>query len=238
MSVEHLLVDYGDQQIAVSVVRRARRTLEIAVEPDATVSVAAPHEASVGSIVIKVRRRGAWIRRQQRYFQQFLPRTPERQFVAGETLRYLGRQYRLKIQPHIQQEAKLQRGYLVIQTTQPGSPSVTRNLVEDWYRRRARTKFLERLEFNLQRFPDPELFRPSGLLIRKVGQRWGSMSPRKRLLLNVRLVQAPIDAIDYVITHELCHMAEPHHGPRFLELLQRVLPDWESRKLKLERSMS
>ncbi|MCA3757314.1 MAG: M48 family metallopeptidase [Phenylobacterium sp.] len=238
MSVERLLVDYGDQQIAVSVVRRARRTLEIAVEPDATVSVAAPHGASVASIEIKVRRRGAWIRRQQRYFQQFLPRTPERQFVAGETLRYLGRQYRLKIQPHIEQEAKLQRGYLVIRTTQPGSADVTRNMVDDWYRMRAGAKFLERLEFNLQRFPDPELFRPSGLLIRKVGQRWGSMSPRRRLLLNVRLIEAPIDAIDYVITHELCHIAEPHHGPKFLELLQRVLPDWESRKLKLERSMS
>ncbi|WP_423210480.1 M48 family metallopeptidase [Paracoccus yeei] len=38
------------------------------------------------------------------------------------------------------------------------------------------------------------------------------MSPAGRLLLNRRLVQAPVDAIDYVITHELCHVAEPHHG--------------------------
>ncbi|MEZ5745346.1 MAG: M48 family metallopeptidase [Paracoccaceae bacterium] len=69
-------------------------------------------------------------------------------------------------------------------------------------------------------------------------QRWGSMSPAGRLLLNRRLVQAPVDAIDYVITHELCHVAEPHHGTAFFELLYKVMPDWERRKQRLERAMA
>jgi len=64
------------------------------------------------------------------------------------------------------------------------------------------------------------------------------MSPAGRLLLNRRLVQAPVDAIDYVITHELCHVAEPHHGPAFFELLDKVMPDWELRKQRLERAMA
>ncbi|TDQ52352.1 M48 family metallopeptidase [Phaeovulum veldkampii] len=66
----------------------------------------------------------------------------------------------------------------------------------------------------------------------------GSMSPAGRLLLNRRLVQAPVDAIDYVITHELCHVAEPHHGAAFFELLDKVMPDWERRKQRLERAMA
>ena len=49
---------------------------------------------------------------------------------------------------------------------------------------------------------------------------------------------APIDAIDYVITHELCHVAIPHHGPAFFELLDRVLPDWPKRKERLEQRMA
>ena len=64
------------------------------------------------------------------------------------------------------------------------------------------------------------------------------MSPAGRLLLNRRLVQAPVDAIDYVITRELCHVAEPHHGPAFFELLDKVMPDWELRKQRLERAMA
>ena len=57
-------------------------------------------------------------------------------------------------------------------------------------------------------------------------------------MLNRRLIEAPIDAIDYVITHELCHVTEPHHGAAFYDLLERVMPDWERRKLRLERVMA
>ena len=64
------------------------------------------------------------------------------------------------------------------------------------------------------------------------------MSPAGRLLLNRRLIEAPVDAIDYVITHELCHIAEPNHRAAFYELLDRVLPDWQHRKQRLERIMA
>ena len=83
-----------------------------------------------------------------------------------------------------------------------------------------------------------DLYPPKGLIVRQLRQRWGSMSPASRLLLNRRLIEAPIDAIDYVITHELCHIAVPHHGPEFFELLDRVLPDWEKRKHRLEQKMA
>lgn len=66
----------------------------------------------------------------------------------------------------------------------------------------------------------------------------GSMSPAGRFLINRRLIEAPVDAIDYVITHELCHIAEPNHGAAFYELLDRVLPDWQHRKQRLERIMA
>ncbi|MCL1476041.1 M48 family metallopeptidase [Argonema antarcticum] len=52
------------------------------------------------------------------------------------------------------------------------------------------------------------------------------------------MIEAPIDTIDYVITHELCHVTEPHHGAAFYHLLERVMPDWERRKLRLELFMA
>jgi len=231
-------VKYGEHSIDFLIVRRDRTTLEIAVEPDASVVVAAPQDALLAAIEEKVRKRAAWIRRQQRYFIQFLPRTPDRQYVAGETHLYLGRQYRLKVVPHAQATVKLVRGFIVVQTHRPERTEVTRELIEVWYRERAHAKFGERLEVNLLRFPAPEDFRPRGLIVRQLRQRWGSMSPGCRLLLNRRLIQAPLHAIDYVITHELCHIAVPHHGPEFFELLSRVLPDWRERKQKLEALMA
>lgn len=238
MKAEKRSVHYGAHVIAFSVVRRDRRTLEIAVEPDASVVVAAPADAAPEAIDAKVRKRAAWILRQQRYFTQFLPRTPERRYAAGETHLYLGRQYRLKVVHHVQQAVKLTRGFMVVQTHRPMQVDVTRELVDGWYRERAHLKFAERLEINLQRFPEPEAYRPKGIIVRQLKQRWGSMSPGSRLLLNRRLIEAPTDAIDYVITHELCHITEPHHGLKFFELLAMVMPDWSRRKERLERVMA
>ena len=115
---------------------------------------------------------------------------------------------------------------------------ITHELVDAWYRERAHIKFPKPVETCLGRFPNSEMFRPKGLIIRQIKQRWGSMSPSGRLLLYLRLIQVPVDAIDYVITHELCHMAEPHQGPALFELLEKVMPDWERRKHRLERAMA
>lgn len=238
MKAEKRSVQYGAHVIGFSVVRRDRRTLEIAVEPDASVVVAAPADATPEAIDAKVRKRAAWIRRQQRYFMQFLPRTPGRRYLAGETHLYLGRQHRLKIEQGEPEGVKITRGFITVTTRCPAQSGSVEALVEGWYRERAHLKFAERLEINLGRFADPDAHRPKGLIVRKIKQRWGSMSAAGRLLLNPRLMEAPTNAIDYVITHELCHVAEPNHGPRFFALLTQVMPDWPRRKQRLERIMA
>lgn len=110
MTRELHCLQYGEHEILYEIVRRPRKTLEIAVEPDATVLIAAPEDAPLDAIEAKLRKRAAWVTRQQRYFAQFLPRTPERRFVAGETHLYLGRQNRLKVIPHVRESVKLSRG--------------------------------------------------------------------------------------------------------------------------------
>ncbi len=71
------------------------------------------------------------------------------------------------------------------------------------------------------------------LRIQKMTSRWGSCSDKGRILLNLELIKAPRDYTDYVITHELCHLKEKHHGPRFWKLLEKLMPDYEQRRKKL-----
>ena len=72
--------------------------MEIAVLPDSTVIVKAPVQSDVALIEKKVIKRACWILRQLDYFKQFNPKTPDRCYVGGETHRYLGKQYRLKLE--------------------------------------------------------------------------------------------------------------------------------------------
>lgn len=158
--------------------------------------------------------------------------------MSGESHLYLGRQYRLKVIRHVQKGVKLERGTLLVQTHYPERPDVTRDLVEEWYSERAKLKFNERLATCLDLFPDPEFFQPKGFLIRQMVSRWGSMTPAGTLVLNKQLVKAPLSSIDYVIVHELCHMQYPDHSSNFYGFLERIMPDWEKRKMSLERMVT
>ena len=238
MSVELRQIDYGSHRIVFAVVRRNRRTLEIAVEPDLSVCIAAPALAAPEDIDAKVRKRAAWILKQQAFFRQFLPRTPERQVIPGETHLYLGRRYRLRVRPGLMDRVRLYRGYIDIETIQPKTTAHIRDIVQAWYRSRAKIKFEERVQFCRERFAAADTVNPKAVIVRKLSLRWGSMSSAGRLVLNTRLIEAPVDAIDYVITHELCHMIYAHHGPAFFEILVKVMPDWEKRKSKLEKLMA
>ncbi|MEO1537902.1 MAG: SprT family zinc-dependent metalloprotease [Pseudomonadota bacterium] len=238
MSVELFETSFGSETIRFGVERRDRKTLSISVLPDQSVEVLAPEDASVEHITDRVRKRAPWIRKQLRYFDQFQPRTPERRFIAGETHLYLGRQYKLKVLPSIQNMVKMQRGQIVVWSKRPRREEQTRELLRQWLFERAKIKFSERLDVSRERFANPERMTPQGMIVRDLSYRWGSMTKRGNLVLNRVLIGASTEAIDYVITHELCHIEHPHHGCEFFDLLRRVMPDWEKRKLKLERQMA
>ncbi len=72
------------------------------------------------------------------------------------------------------------------------------------------------------------------LIVRRIKTRWGSCSKNGTILLNTELIKAPVDCIDYVITHELCHLRIHEHTSAFYRLLSRCMPDWERRKARLE----
>lgn len=235
---EQYSVSYGQNNIGFSLLRRERKTLEISVYPDMSVEVVAPANATHDKILEKVKKRASWIRRQVRFFEQFHPRRPDRCYLSGESHLYLGRQYKLRVVQHVQKSVKLERGVLVVQTHYPDRPDVTRDLLEEWYSERAKTKLSERLIACLGLFPDPEFFKPKGLLIRQMTSRWGSMTPVGTLVLNKQLVKASLSSIDYVIVHELCHIKHPDHSSDFYNFLSRIMPDWEKRKMALERIVS
>ena len=242
MTDNKLSFDYGDTKISFRIIRRNRRTMEISVLPNLQIEVVAPLGAAQEKILARVRKRASWIKKQLRFFHQFQPRTPERQYVPGETHLYLGRQYRLKVlQNHRgdgQPRVRLRGGFIEVHSDYPKRKNVTRELVDAWLKQRAGKKFAERLEICVGRFPKSDAYRPVGMIVRQMRKRWGSMTASRRLILNSILVQAPVDAIDYVIHHELCHVAHNHHGAAFIDLLELVMPDWERRKMKLDRILA
>lgn len=214
-----------------------RRTLGISVLPDGTVEVSAPLETPIPKIEERLIARLPWIERQRAHFGQFLPRTPARQYVGGETHLYLGRQYRLRLEQAADWEVRCYAGRLVVSVPAPHLPEQIRRALEAWYAERARIKLPERVAIAQTQFQRFGLSH-SRLTIRGLQRRWGSMSSSGRLTLNRDLIKAPISGIDYVVVHELCHLAHADHGPAFYRMLRQIMPDWEARKARLERLLA
>ncbi|MGC1304446.1 MAG: SprT family zinc-dependent metalloprotease [Caulobacteraceae bacterium] len=232
----NLVFDWGGAAIPFSVLRSDRRTLRIAVTPEGEVVVSAPQEAHDEDIVSRVRRRGAWIVRQQARFDRWRPRTPPRQYESGETHLLLGRRYRLlkQIGPAI--GVRLDGDRIILTLPQDKGLIFRRTVIRHWYQLHAHRFFPDRLTAVLPPFARQGVERPR-LVIREMTHRWGSFTAKGVLVLNLELVRASPSLIDYVIAHELAHALHPDHGTEWEDLLTRVLPDWRARKEELERQL-
>lgn len=70
---------------------------------------------------------------------------------------------------------------------------------------------------------------PKKIAIKRLKNRWGSISKNDTLNLNVNLVKAPLEVIDYIIIHELCHLIIKGHSYRFWNLLKRFVIDYQDK---------
>src|SRR5262249_14202616 len=70
-------------------------------------------------------------------------------------------------------------------------------------------------------------FKYNKITIRNQVSRWGSCSRKGNLSFNYRIVLLPPEMADYIVVHELCHLGEFNHGPKFWELVERTVPNWK-----------
>jgi len=231
MTTTHRLY-YGDTLIEYSLTFARRKTLAISIKPDSSVLVKAPLGTAHSDIEAVVRKRANWILRHQRTFASYPPKASPRQYVSGETHRYLGRQYRLKVIEAEKEWVKLSRGYIHVWTANKDDTDRVKQLLDSWYKQQAVRIFQERLDACYPRVERLGIPCPP-LGIRSMKSRWGTCSPNGKITLNLKLIQTPVECIDYVVWHELCHLREHNHGPGYYQLLGQVCPDWKERKAQL-----
>ena len=253
-SAKNAVFPYGDEVIHYEVVRKApprdsaeapARKVVIRVHPDQRVVATAPHDASDADIHDAVQKRARWIWQSIESFAVQHEAVLPRQYVSGETQFYLGKRYVLKVVVDASQTPRvsLSRGKLNVTLKQrptqgaggadnQGQRAQVKPLIDRWYQHKAKAVFHERLAALLPRTTWVTGIPSFRLMAMK--KQWGSCSAKGNLLLNPHLVKAPKECIDYVILHELCHIAEHNHGERFWRLLTQSMPNWQAVKAKLD----
>jgi predicted metal-dependent hydrolase len=228
-------MDYGHESIRFEIVFTRRKTLQISVHADERVVIRAPFGTSADKIAEWVRRKAGWVLKHQRNFRQSPPPTPPPRYLNGEMHWYLGHQYRLRVGPGALDRVTLNHHELLVECAAAATPVNTQQLLEAWYQEQALMQFAQSLERCFPPFRQLGLNRPQ-IRIRRMKTRWGSMSAKNRMTLNLGLIHSSLDCLDYVVTHELCHLLHRNHGPAFYRLLEQLMSDWRVRKQRLKNT--
>ena len=200
-----------------------RRAISILVDEEG-VRVGAPWDATHSAIERLLHKHSAWVLRKLGEWQ--VRRAPPRRWADGETLMLLGMPFTLKLLPgcaavHVK-GSELRVGL--------ADPRSVARQVHDWLHEQALACFEERVAhyralLGLDRAPR--------VLLSSARTRWGSCHASGRIHLNWRLVQMPARLLDYVVAHEVAHLLEMNHSPRFWGIVGRLVPDYAAHRKEL-----
>jgi len=214
-----------------------RKTVAIEVHRDQRVVVRVPSAMSKWEINRLVRTKEQWIIQQQNRQATLPQKTSTEDYRDNSEHFYLGKTLQLSYATI--NSIKLQEPYLLIpskdrMTDAEGHTDFQRisKKLKEWYRSEARAYYSDRLKHWLQQISHWQAPSPQ-LRLRYMRCYWGSCNSKHWITLNVELIKTPPEMIDYVITHELCHLKEMNHSPAFYQLQESLLPDWRQRRQQL-----
>jgi predicted metal-dependent hydrolase len=204
------------------IIRTKRKTMALIVRPNGSLLVRAPLRASNRSILEFVANNTQWIEKTRARMKAVTP-PPPKQYVPGEEFEYLGQAYPLELVADQRKSLLLEDGKFKLVASAMDSATL---VFERWYREQARQILNERVEF----FAHQNGFQYSKIGITSARTRWGSCSATGALNFSWRLIQAPIEAVDYVVVHELVHTLIHNHSKKFWKRLEQSMPDYRERR--------
>ena len=210
-----------DQNVSVKIVRTKRRKTASIQIRDGLIRAVVPNQISDFRVEALIKKRMPWIRKKlQEESKIVIPSIKE--YVSGESLTYLGKNYRLKIITNSKRSVKLIGGYIEVSVPKK-SPSTIKNMLTQWYIDHA----IERLKDKTDRYANIIGVSPSTVSVRDYKSKWGSCSSDGNISYNWRIIMSPHRIVDYIVIHELCHMLEHNHSKNFWQHVSNNCRDYK-----------
>ena len=225
----------GPHSLEYELRRSTRRSIGFMIDDDG-LRVTAPRRITLAEIDNAIRAKQRWIltklqeRGERRALRQ---QRPPVEWVDGAQLPYLGADITLRLVPAPRSSCVFDSatGVLTIGVVDGLAEWQLKERVRLWYREEAKRIFTERMESYAPRLG----VRYASMTLSSAGTRWGSCTVSGNIRLNWRLVHFALPLIDYVVAHELAHLKEMNHSPRFWATVESVYPDYDGAKQALKK---
>lgn len=217
-------VNFGDLSFELRQSAK-RRTVGITVERDGHLIIAAPPEVPLETLERVVDDRRFWIYTKLLKKESLTPPFSTKEYISGEGFYYLGRSYRLKIVDEVKGQPPLRLHRSRFELHREAQAQGREHFIH-WYRTHLQPLLEQQIAALVHRVGDS----PHLVQVRELGYRWGSCGHKRDLYFHWRVAMLPRSMIEYLVTHELVHLVEPHHSNAFWQRVERIIPDYGVRK--------
>ena len=224
----------GGKEIAYELHRKKVKNINLRVRADGSMSVSANHAVSMAVVE-------EFLLSKEKLILRALARIDARNaqqpkplcYTDGELIRVLGRDYVLRVRKGTQNGVALDGETLTLTVKDAEDSEQKRCLIERWLESLCRETVTMLCEAVYPKFVAYGVAYPT-LRFRHMTSRWGSCHVQKGIVtFNYKLVEYPMDCIEYVVIHEMTHFLQADHSKRFYQLLSSFLPDWQTRRTAL-----
>lgn len=205
-----------------------RKTLNITVERDRKIIVRAPEQLPLDKIDSIVRSKKYWIKEKLNHAQKYPVLLETKEFISGETLMYLGKSYQLLVVDENIEGVEFDRRFRIAKTNQYKA----NDLFKSWYLKKA----LEKIEPLAKEYARSLGVTYNECKTSEMKYRWGSCTPANNIIFNWRIIKAPMYVVSYLVAHELVHLIESNHTPRFWNILSIQVPNYQRAKDWLKKN--
>ncbi|MBU64158.1 MAG: M48 family peptidase [Cupriavidus sp.] len=225
------MLQIGERTLHYALKRSSRRTIGFTVD-DRGLSITAPRWVTLADVEAAIVEKQRWIfaklgEWRHREARRVLPTV---QWRDGATLPFLGKPITLQLDSPVG-ALLFQADTRVLHLALPGhaDEQQIKDRVQGWLQHQARRLLSERLELYASKLG----VRHTGFALTSAATRWGSCTADGKIRLNWRLMHFPLSMIDYVAAHELAHLKEMNHGPRFWETVESIFPEFRDARAQL-----
>ena len=151
-----------------------------------------------------------------------------KEFVSGETLMYLGKNYQLLVVDEEIEGIEFDQRFKISKHNQRKA----NELFKKWYL----TQSLKKIEPLAAKYAKSLGVKYNRFKISEMKYRWGSCTPANNVIFNWRIIKAPMYVLEYLVAHELVHLLEDNHTPRFWNILSIQVPNYEKSQNWLKKN--
>ena len=201
--------------------------MSLEIKRDGIINVIAPNGLDKTFIVDKVKNKSDWIIKKLDEIEVLDNNRYIRSYESGDIFLYLGKEYMLEVlvdKITIGTSVSLENNKLIVRSNSNNKDVIQRAL-KNWYTDETLVIVKERINYYKLFFEDTV----TSIKIKDQKSRWASCTYKNEILFNLRCSMMPIQIIDYIVVHEMCHMEHRNHSKDFYLAVERILPDYKER---------